>query len=293
MAVDLVIGAPAWDRAWSLPLWFQSVRANVHPPDTGLVFVVPPTDDGTREVINELSSGFDWVEVIRDRGTQLQRAERPAERHATLAAARNAILQVVERVQPRHYLSWDTDFLIPRDTVWDLRKENHPLITVWGWLNRQPPRELTYRSEGVDRRVLWQEAPRQTAMGLGRDGRPFHYPAYEYGARSQGFWPCGVALAWQLMSPSAYRVASYAPHHDGEDVPFNLRLHQRGIARMCAGHVRGVHLYDRSANHEIGMGWPGVMRLADQEPLAATWTGDRSDEYEALGFFPAEQEQAA
>src|SRR5881392_3634649 len=104
MAVDVVVGAPAWDRVWSLPLWFDSVRANVDPERTGLVFVVPASDTPTRDAIAQLSSDFGWVEVIRDRGRQLPREERPADRHMTLAAARNQILRVVANVRPRWYV---------------------------------------------------------------------------------------------------------------------------------------------------------------------------------------------
>lgn len=291
MTVDLVIGAPAWDRAWALPIWFANVRACVDPATTGLVFVVPPTDTATREAIASLSYGFDFVEVIRDRGPQLRRDERPEGRHVTLALARNSILGVVERVRPAHYLSWDTDYFVPGHTVEYLRSKDLPLVTVWGWLNRQPPRSLRLKEGRIERSVLWQEPVRATAMAWGSDGRPWHYPAHEYGLRCHGVWQCGVALAWQLMQPRAYRMAHYAPHHDGEDIPFNWQLRQRGVQRYCCGEIQGVHLYDQDARDEIALGWPGILTLADQQPLAATWRGERSVEYAALGFFPAADPQ--
>jgi hypothetical protein len=287
----LVIGAPAWDRAWSLPLWFESVRANVNPAETGLVFVVPPNDSPTRDAIADLSSGFDWVEVLRDPGAPSNRQDRPGTGHRNLADARNRILKVVERVRPDRYLSWDTDFLAPPGAVDRVDRYGLSLATVWGWLNRQEPRRLRYRDSGnrwAD--VLVQDPGCFTAMGWARGG-PRHFSSEEYLERGFGLWRAPIALAWQLMDQRAYRVASYSPHPSGEDVPFNRQLAARGVERWCVGGVHGVHLYDRTRRDEIALGWPGVMRLADQAPLAATFEGERPLEYRALGLFPAEDEQ--
>lgn len=288
---QLVVGAPAWDRAWALPLWFESLRANVDPSSTGLVFVIPASDTPTREIVAELSRDFDWVEVMRDRGDQLTREERPALRHQTLAAARNQILSVVAKAQPERFLSWDTDLLVPPGTVERLTAENLPVVTCWTWLNRQAPRRMQwFDGERMDE-VLWQPPVCATAMAWDPRNaeRAVHYPSSEFGLRSQGIWRCDVALAWQLMDRRAYGVAHYRPHHDGEDIPFAMQLAQRGVPQFCCGEIRGVHLYDRSARDETALGWPDVMGLARQIPLAAHWTEPRSTEHEAFGFFPIEE----
>jgi hypothetical protein len=292
---DLVVGAPAWDRAWSMPLWFESVKANCDPARTGLVFVVPSTDDATRNVIAAHADDFSWVEVLRDQGVQSTRQERPATNHETLARARNAILRVVERVSPRRYLSWDTDFVVEAGAVermdglmsaWGL-----PLVTPWAWLNRQPPRRMRYYDGRDFHDVLVQDPVMATGMGMTRHG-PRHFPGSEYLKRaSTPFWPVDIALAFQLMGERAYRVASYRPHPAGEDVPFNMQLRGRGIGRHVVGGVRAVHLYDRGARDEIALGWPRVLKLSEQAPLQATYEGQRSREYEALGFYPAPQPQ--
>lgn len=290
MSLELVIGAPAWDRAWSLPLWFQSVRASVDPGVTGLVFVVPSSDDATRDAIADLSSGFRWVDVLRDQGPQSSRHERPATEHRNLATVRNQILRVVERASPDHYLSWDTDFLVPPGTVEYVGGLGLPMATVWAWLNRQEPRRLLYRPSLRARSYVetWVQDPVcATAMGWWR-GAPRHYPAADFLKRGAGVWRTPITLAWQLMDRRAYRVASYAPHPAGEDVGFNRMLAARGVERWCVGEILGLHLYDRARADEIALGWPGVMALAEQAPLAATWRGARPPEYEALGIFPAD-----
>jgi hypothetical protein len=138
--------------------------------------------------------------------------------------------------------------------------------------------------------MLWQDPVAATAMAWDprNPSRPLHYPGSEFQHRASGVWECGVALAFQLMDQRAYRYAHYGPHHDGEDVPFNAMLTRRGISRFACGDTVGVHLYDRHAEDEIVMGWPEVMRLAEQRPLASTWQGSRSPVQEAAGFYPLE-----
>lgn len=288
MAVCTVVGAPAWDRAWSLPLWFESVRANCDEADTGLVFVVPASDGGTREAITGLSEGFAWVEVLRDRGEPLGREERPRDGHRTLASARNQILQIVNRVRPLRYVSWDTDLLMPPGAVEHIAERSFPICTAWTWLNRQPPKAIRHFDGEAYHEVFWQDPVRASAMAWDRyqHDRAMHYPAEEFAMRANGFWRCGVSMAFQVMDARAYAVASYEPHHDGEDITFSAKLAARGVDRWCCGAIQGVHLYDRARRDEIALGWPEVLQLAEQRPLASLWTEPRTPEYTAFGFFP-------
>lgn len=307
--LDLIIGAPVWDRSWSLPLYAESVRANVHPGSTGMVFVIPPSDTSSREAVGRLFHDFKWVEVIRDRNPPHLRSERAEDRHMTLAIARNQILRVVHNVRPKHFLSWDTDFLVPPDTVAMLKSLRLPIVGVWSWLNRQQPKSMRFLNEGSYEEVLWQDPACQTAMAWHpmAMGRARHYPASQYLHRAQGLWPTDVTLAFQLMDARAYKAGDYGPHMDGEDLTFAYRLRQRNVPRYCCGAVQGVHLYEPSRvvpglsrvenidgvdthwpvkEHE--MPYPEVMCLADEVPLAASWVEPRSSIHEKLGLFPSE-----
>ena len=287
LPTDLIVGCPAWDRAWALPTWFASVRANVDPAKTGLVFVIPASDVLTREIIDKLSTGFSWIEVLRDRGVQSGRSERPDTRHETLAAARNQVMQVVAAVRPVHYLSWDSDMLVPPRTVEMLRAKKLPLVAVWAWLNRHVAKPMKFKEGRQVHEVVYQDPIRATGMRWDpkNPGRALHYPADQFLERAAGVWKTDVALAWQLMDERAYLRAHYAPHHDGEDVPFNWQLESQDIGRYICGDIVGVHLYDRGRNETV-VGWPQVMRLARQFPLASTFVGERSSTWQALGIYP-------
>lgn len=286
--IKYVIGCPAWDRAWSLPLWFESVRANVDPDETGLAFVIPASDPFTREIVNELAKDFAWLHVERDRNEQFDRDHRAEDdNHTTLATARNQLLREVNKTKPQHYLSWDSDLLLPPKTVEKIERKSVPICTVWTWLNRQQPQTLRHVNPqtGESRMIQWQEPMAATAMSWDRPGRPAHYPSHEWNLRARGFWRADVVLAFQMMESSVYSTTMYRPHKFGEDIPFNCDLERRGIPRYCFADRHGVHLYRRH-QQELELGWPDICDLAREIPLAAQHLKPRDPLDEALGYYP-------
>jgi hypothetical protein len=286
---ELVIGAPVWDRGWALPLWFEAVRANCEPDKTGLLFVVPGNDLISRESIFERCEDFAWCEVLRDKNPTYDRTTRQATRHKSLAMARNQLLQHVNQVRPDFYLSWDTDLLISPNIIPFLMEMRLPIQTVWTWLNRKAPRPTQYSQpeDGRLRPVFIQEAMQATAMEWEAPGRAIHLDGENWDRYASGHWRADVVLALKLMTRTVYSAATYQPSPYGEDIPFNWQLHQRGIPRYCYGEKPGVHLFERQQSMtEIQMGYPKIMQLAKQKPLAARYP-DRPVDYQMLGLFDA------
>lgn len=278
-----------------MSLWFESLLANCDPAQTGLCFVVPSADFQTRDVIDKHKEPFAWCEVIRDKSDQFDRRERLDDKHFALALARNTILREVHGVNPKHFLSWDSDLLIDPGVLPEIRAMGLPLVTIWTWLNRQRPKKLRALNHNTSELepVLWQEAMCATAMEWDGPKRARHYHAAEWDTRASGLWRCDVALAFQLMSPAAYCVANYSEHIHGEDIPFNWRLEQRGVPRWCYGDSVGVHLFDREQSQdEIKLGYPAIMGLAQDRPLASVHKQKRNFFYEQLGFFPIQSVRA-
>lgn len=287
--LDLVIGCPVWERGWCLDIWFDSVLANSDPANTGLVFVVPATDHHTRDVITRRSRPFAWCEVIRDRNEQYDRIDRRTDQHRSLALARNIILRHVQQVQPRFFLSWDSDLLVGTGLVPRLMRSppNVGLATVWCWLNRAEPRRHRHFHRDRVLPVEYQEAMQATVMEWDGECVASHLPADRWHEYTSGWWRCDVALAFQLMRPAAYSAAIYTPHPHGEDIPFNWALEQRGVERWCYGVRPGLHLFDKErAQQEIKEGYPKIMKLARQLPLAATRPLPEDEELAAIGFWP-------
>lgn len=289
----LVIGAPVWNRSWALPAWFDSVRANCEPDAVGLIFVVPPSDAHSREVIDERGRGFAFVEVLRDKYEQFDRAVRRHDNHTSLAAARNMLITHVCQVGPEWFLSWDSDLLVSPGVLPTVMALEHPVTTVWTWLNRTPPKQGMHWDEQLQRLVPveWNEPVNATAMAWDPQHKEkavaVHLDPLHWDTWARGCWRCDVALAWQLMRPEAYRVARYGPHPHGEDLPFNWTLERRGIERWCYGEHPGVHLFDRSQGQtELQEGYPAIMRHAADKPLAATRPRPQSESLRAIGYFP-------
>lgn len=291
--LEYLVACPAWDRSWSLDLWFQSVRDNVDPAKTALAFVVPPEDEATRETIRQHTeqNDFAWVEVMRDKNAQFDRDERSSEnKHHTLAVARNRLLGLACKTRPRRFLSWDSDLLLSPGAISRIEEHRklHPaVIGVWAWLNRHEPHRALddVDGEGNKRRVLWEEPMQATAMEWIAEQKAVHLPGADWDIRTSSLFRADVVLGFQMMPEEVYTSTHYAAHVDGEDIPFNWQLERRKIPRYIFGDEVAVHLYNHDPK-EIALGWPGIMDLANCKPLAATRIEPRDPVDETLGFYP-------
>lgn len=290
--VKLVVGCPVWDRAWALDHWFDSLRANCDPAETGLVFVVPPTDTASRDKINKNKDGFAFCEIVPDRNPQYDRQLRQNDKHESLARARNTLLKHVAAVAPEFYLSWDSDLFAPPGTVQAMMAENKPIMTLWTWLNRAAPRKVRHLPdpevpEWID--CVWEPPMCATAMKWDGVCRAHHLDSRRWDQYASGVWKADVVLAFKLMKREVYATTQYAPNVWGEDLPFNWSLHQRGIERWVWGHDIGLHLsLDKDqARLEVAHPYPAIMDLANRVPLGSLWYGQqRPPELVAMGYYP-------
>lgn len=293
MSIDYLVGCPAWNRAWSLDLWFESLRANLDTSKTGLAFVVPPADETTRAAIDRNAGDFAWVEIMRDKNEPFDREDRAEDNeHRTLATARNRLLALAVRTRPRRFISWDSDLILAPDAIScieSITDKELPVVGVWSWLNRHYPNRMNYvdSETGDKRKVLWEHPMQATAMMWAGEQKAAHYPGKEWIQRATGLWRADVVLAFQMMTPLVYTSTHYAPHPDGEDIPFNWQLERRRVPRYIYGEEVAVHLYQRDPM-EIAMGYPDIMNLAEHIPLASKRLEPRSPLDEALGFYEEE-----
>lgn len=289
-AVDLIIGAPVWDRSFCLDIWFQSVFANVDTKKTGVMFVVPVNDRASRDIIDNYGGEFVFCHVIADKNVPYDRYHRQKDKFSTLAQARNRLLFEASRIDPEFYLSWDSDLFIEPDLLPFLMSLDKDVLTVWTWLNRQNPKPGEFYNDQTQKldKVWGQDPPGCTAMTWESPGIANHFMPEEWDSRAKGLWPCDVALAFQLMKNPVFKQVQYAPDIYGEDLPFNWACHLKGFERWCFGEEPGVHLYDKAQSlEEVKLGYPAIMELAKSKPLAATHVGERSEMFERFGYFKA------
>jgi len=284
--VDIVVGAPSWKKSWSLPLWFDSLRANVDPAKTGLTFVVPAQDHATREIIANLSDGFAWIEIQRDKFPFDDDMNYRAQ-----AAAKNYLIAQAIKSRAKHFIMWDTDLLAPAGTVEEAIRDDKPLTGIWVWLNRSAPQKLRHYDEEKDefRDVYWEPPMQTTGMRWIGSCKARHFPNAEWELRSHSTWKADVVLGFQVMKREVFTTTVYRPHPDGESVPFNWNLETRGVPRYIMGNKIGVHM-PKPDPDEIQMDWDTAMTLAHQHPLASVWTQPRDPMDELLGLYPERQQ---
>lgn len=291
MKLDFVIGAVSWKKSWSLPLFFESVRANVDPAKTGLAFVVPAQDTATREMIRAHSEGFAWVEIQRDKTVPFDPEKVGTHyHHRAMASAKNWIISQAIKTRPRYFIYWDTDLLVPELTVANAVSENRPLVGIWAWLNRQQPKrhQRTNPETGEKEWVLWEPPMQATAMQWDDTDykKAWHFPAKEWEIRASTTWQADVVLGFQVMKPEVYNSCIYREHVDGEDIPFMADMQRRGLPRWVMGQFIGVHLYEHITDECEGAWEDVIVNLAEQWPLAAMNEETRDPEAELLGFYP-------
>lgn len=295
MSSPLVIGAPAWKAELTLPLWFESVKANVNPADTGLVFSVPAEDAKTRAVIDAYAPEFKWVSVERDRSEPVPREDRSLTNHKERARARNQVLATAQAARADWFCSWDTDILLPPGSIERMQRQQFAFSSPWVWLNRHAPRALRFTDGELFQECQYENPMYATAMRWDPKNRfrAIHYPADAWNQLTEGIFRVDVGIGVQLMRPEAYRFASYGPHPDSEEVVFCSQLAARQIPRYCHGDVIGLHLHNREARDELTMPWPEVMQLAEQRPLASDWDGQRTELQKIAGLFPVQTTRVA
>lgn len=280
----MVIGCLVGSKDWALEVWFESVRRNVEPEDTGLIFVVPPTETPARDIINEQGEDFAFVEVMRDKRHNLE--DEQDTMHSQHAAARNQMLRHLPGLRPSYYLAWDPDFLLPSRLATELMLRRLDAATVWTWLNRRDPEPCEFEGD----EYVFQRPVQATAMKWAvakNKAYADHYPSDQFNRRAKGIWPAAVITEFMVLSDRAWPWVRYEPHPNGESIPVNWQLEKQKIDRYCCGERVGLHLPEYRAD-EIDLGYPAIMKLTEQRPLQVRQRSDRDPALELMGLYEPE-----
>lgn len=283
-----IVGCVVRDQDWALPLWFESVKANMPLEETGVVMVVPPEESMARDYIKDGKEGFAWVSVERDKreGPLVD----PHECHYKQEGdAWNQILAHLSGVRPDAFLAWAPNIVFPPGTIEGIERTGVAASTVWTWLNRSEPR--TVRHDGA--LCEYQEPVQATGMrwhdlsvDVGQEGAmPVHYDSHEFGDRATGAWKADVIVGFVYLGRLAYPNVRFEPHRDGHWVPVSRQLEERGIERWVYADKLGV-CFPEYRPDELLNEYPAVCNLAAQMPLQAQKPYNPDDELGFLGLYP-------
>lgn len=219
----LVIGAPVCGRAWILREWFARLRAQagLDPSETGFVFHVGPSKDATEEIIEEERTSGDWafVESLHDDSDKHLDSGRRWDmvRFDHMATMRNELLTVARDAGADHYLSCDTDMLLPPVTLPILFRD------IAGFKGVAPLTFMTPLGTG-------EEITNAMGMNTRRFSSRADFPERVYAC-------FGVVL----MTPELMSV-EYEAHRQGEDLGWAKNAHAAGFKLGITPHVRVKHV---------------------------------------------------
>lgn len=225
--MKLAVGQLVYERAWCLPLWFQSLEAQELCPkeDITLLFAYSKGFDGTYEQLRYYGEEYGNLFIYEyDLPTW---AERNIERFTTLAQLRNGLLNMAKQADCDYLLSWDNDILFsPKrlDSLFIGKDAVGALVDMGG-----NDKEMGYPSL-----MHFPAAPGEMAWR-----KPWN--EYEHVNPFQ----CDVIMAVKLMTKEVYSNTQYRWDGAGEDIGWSYSCKEKGYEKWLQPQARGIHLYDK------------------------------------------------
>lgn len=225
----MVIGAPVHERAWVLPDWLAALAGQDLPWErVVLLFNYGHSSDDTLEILRDAQDMLPWqVRVLFDtHDDHLARRAWSLQRYGVMTRLRNELLHWVRKWQPEHYLSLDTDILLPDGAITSLLEDME-----------------TGKFDAV-------------APTLYMTPRGTHYPncmRLDSGTRPRlehdFTMLVDVVFAAVLMNRPLYESVDYAPHQRGEDIGWGLNARRAGYRmginpRVVCKHVMSPEMLD-------------------------------------------------
>lgn len=216
----LVVAAPVHQRAWILPSWLDHLanQEGVDPKQVTLVLNYGTSTDDTLHIL-ESEDRFARVVVLHDTDHEHQayRAWNP-NRYEVMAQLRNTMLDHVRLMQPQpdHFLSCDTDILLPPHALRTL------LDKIGNYDGIAPATYMT--TVGTDYvNAMNDEHNRPPGDWMGRTSEQY------------------AVFGAVLMTPELLRV-DYSCHAMGEDLGWAANVRAAGLRLALCGEVLAKHV---------------------------------------------------
>lgn len=214
MTNEIVVGCPVRRREWIIDRWFDAIEEATQ--RAGLVasyVVVSEIEDPTLQALRRKAFQRELKEIHWEE-LETPISEDPYERvwnhqrFHQMVALRNRLLQAVREMEPRWFLSIDSDILIHPDALCDLIEATSRFGAVGGATFMTP----------IGSGTGWPNC------GWFRGAQGF----IRYSIEHRGVIPVGVVMALKLLTPPAYAI-DYRFHTEGEDLGFSLACQEAGI----------------------------------------------------------------
>jgi hypothetical protein len=226
---ELLVGCPVRQRGWILRPWFLFVEqaalvAGLRP---SYIVALAKADIGSREVIEKCcaDAGRDLVVIETGEGleTVVQTYKRlwTEVRYGQMVQLRNLLLGKVRELEPKLFLSLDSDILIHEQVLANLASGLETFDAMGGkcYMEPQGVRSPSY-------------AMLLNANGLLRED-------------ANQVIPVDCIMAIKLMTPRAYGV-DYRYHFQGEDIGWSVAAREQGLTLGWDGRIVSKHVMQPS-----------------------------------------------
>lgn len=229
--MELLVGAPVSHREWIVREWVdKTVIAAAHTGLTPTFLVVcDPRDESLSELADECEKRrieLKHIMVEDDRREDVRNWS--MSRYERMVYLRNQLLKGVRRLEPRWFLSLDTDILLHHEALSNMLETQQ----VEGW-------------DAVGGKLYMSRRSRHDpsfAM-LKRGGRIMR-------SESSNVMRVDVIMACKLMTKPAYSV-DYRFDPQGEDIGWSKACREQRVVLGWDGRVVNKHVMDRETLNKV------------------------------------------
>lgn len=229
--MKLAVGMPVFERAWCLPLWFESLEAQKLVPkeDITLCFAYSKGYDGTYDILRRRGEEYGNLLLYEfDLKTYSDRMD--MSRFHELAALRNALLDMAKETEADYFLSWDNDILFYPERLRELfavcgRDRAVGALIDMGGQDEAMQHPSVMQFPDVEGEIAYRN----------------HWNTYPH---TEAF-KCDVIMAVKLMGRDVYENTRYKWDPVGEDIGWCLDCEEKGYERWLQPQSHGIHLYDK------------------------------------------------
>lgn len=230
---DLVIGCPVYKRDWIIGRWYHRVlgataRASI--PATYVVVGDVARDRATFDALTDAGVRDLVIIDVNEDDHDGSRQWNP-DRYAKMVWLRNKLLTAVRELNPRYFLSLDSDILIHPDA-------------------------LTRMLDALDANNHWYAVGSKCYMTPAGKACPSYAMLPKVGGMrrpdAEGTFTVDAIMAIKLMTRAAYKV-DYVIDRQGEDIGWSKQVRAAGMQLGWDGGVCSKHVMSLGALDKIDM----------------------------------------